>query len=108
VGSSDVIFTTTCQVTFSSNSVTQSGAAIYSLDNSHVNFAGNSKVKFINNAVHTNDQYLLFGGIAYSENYSCISFEGNSTTMFNNNTADVGAAILSFYNSIVTFKDKSR
>jgi len=40
--SSNVIFKATCQVTFSSNSAKHSGAAIYSFDNSHVAFAGNS------------------------------------------------------------------
>jgi len=80
VGSSDVIFTATCQVTFSINSATHCGAAIYSLENYHVRFTGNSKVTFNNNVVHTNDIYLLNGSNIYSENYGCIYFEGNYTT----------------------------
>ena len=106
--SSNVTFKANCNVTFSSNSVTQYGAAIYSFDNSHVTFTGNSKVTFINNIVSSNDTDLQHGGTIYSENNGYISFEGNSFTVFTNNIADYGAAIFSFSNSNITFKDSSR
>ena len=106
--SSNVIFKGACEVTFSSNSATQYGAAIYSFDNSHVTFTGNSKVTFSNNVVSSNDIDLQYGGTIYSENNGCISFEDNSFTAFSNNIADYGAAIFSFSDSHITFIDNSR
>ena len=46
---SKVTFKATCKVTFSRNSATQYGAAIYSVDDSHVTFTENSSVKFTDN-----------------------------------------------------------
>ena len=105
--SSNVTFTN-CNVTFSSNSATQHGAAIYSFDNSNVTFTENSKITFSNNIVSSNNIDLQHGGIIYSENNGYISFKGNSFTVFTNNIADYGAAIFSFSNSSITFKDNSR
>ena len=88
---------------FNSNSVTQYGAAIYSSDNSHVTFTGSSNVTFSNNIVSTNDNEKSrdkeFGGIIFSSTYSHTSFDGNSSIVFGNNSANVGAAIFSFYKS---------
>ena len=107
---SKVTFTGNCEVTFNSNSATQYGAAICSLDNSHVIFTGSSKVTFNNNIVvsgdHNIDQPL--GGIIYSNTRNYVSFEGNSITEFNNNIANFGAAILTSDYSKVIFKDRSR
>ena len=104
--SSNVTFKGT--VTFSSNSATQYGAAMYSSDNSHVTFTGNSKVTFNSNVVSSNDIHLQHSGTIYSENNGFVSFEDNSFTVFTNNTADYGAAIYSSSNSHIVFKDNSR
>ena len=106
--SANVIFKGTCEVTFSSNSATQYGAAIYSSYNSHVTFSGNSKVTFHSNVVSSNDIHLQHSGTIYSENNGFVSFEDNSFTLFTNNTADYGAAIYSSSNSHIIFKDNSR
>ena len=106
--SSNVTFKGTCEVIFSSNSVTQYGAAIYSVDNSYVTFTENSEVIFSNNVISSKDIDLQYGGTIYSENNGLISFEGNSFIGFSNNTADFGAAILSYSSSSITFKDSSR
>ena len=105
--SSNVTFKANCNVKFSSNSVTQYGAAIYSFDNSHVTFTENSKITFRNNNVSSNDIDLQHGGTIYSENNGHISFEDNSFTVFSNNIADFGAAIFLFHNSSIRFKDQS-
>ena len=105
--SSNVIFQKNCNVIFSSNSATQHGAAIYSFDNSHITFTGNSKITFSNNFVSSNDIDLQHSGTIYSENNGYISFEDNSVTVFSNNIADYGAAIFSFSNSHIIFKDNS-
>ena len=106
--SSNVTFMAACEVTFSGNSATQFGAAIYLVDNSHVTFTGNSKVTFNNNVIPFTDVDRQLGGTIFSESYSCISFEGNSTTLFSSNTATFGAAIFSLYTSSIIFKDNSR
>ena len=108
--SSNVTFKANCEVIFSDNSATQYGAAIYSVDNSHVKFMENSKVTFINNdiSLSESDADYQFGGTIFSENYGYVSFEENSTTMFYKNVANFGAAIFSFYYSNVIFKDKSK
>ena len=107
---SKVIFTGNCEVTFNSNSATQYGAAIHSLDNSHVNFTGSSKVTFNNNIVFSSDHNIdqSHGGIIFSDTHNYVFFEENSTTEFNNNIANFGTAILSSYYSKVIFKDRSR
>ena len=105
-----IIFTGTCKVTFSSNSATQYGAAIYSVDDSHVTFTGNSEVTFNNNFVHINTNlysYAQYGGIVYSENYGHISFEENSYAIFVNNDAECGGAIYSHGNGNISFEDNS-
>ena len=104
----NVTFKATCEVTFSSNFVTQYGAAIYSVDNSHVTFTGNAKVTFSNNIASANNDintfiYESFGGIIYSHINCCISFEGNSHTTFSNNIAYYGGAIFSDYDSNISF-----
>ena len=104
--SSNVTFKGT--VTFSSNSATQYGAAIYSSDNSYVTFTGNSKVTFNSNVVSSNDIHLQHSGTIYSENNGFVSFEDDSFTVFTNNTADYGAAIYSSSNSHIVFKDNSK
>ena len=103
-------FTGTSKVTFNSNSATQYGAAICSLDNSWIIFTVNSTVTFDNNSVVSSDYNAVqqFGGIIFSETYSYLSFEENSITQFKNNIAYFVAAILSSYYSNVTFKDRSR
>ena len=108
VKNSNVIFKGTCEVTFSSNSATQYGAAIYSSDNSHVTFTGNSKTTFSNNIVSSDDIDTQHGGTIFSENNGHISFEEDAITVFSNNTANFGAAIYSLYSSDVTFKERSR
>ena len=108
VRSSNVIFTATCQVTFSGNSVTQYGAAIYSNDNSFVTFTGRSNVIFNNNAVSSNPKHLQFGGNVFSKSYSIVSFEEDSFAVFANNSADFGAAIFSLNASKVIFKGRSK
>ena len=107
---SNITFKATSQVIFNSNSVIQYGAAIYSSDNSHVTFTGSSNVTFSNNTVSTNERSRdkEFGGIIFSSTYSHTSFDGHSTIVFSNNSAHVGASILSFYKSSITFKDRSK
>ena len=107
---SNITFKGTSQVIFNSNSVMQYGAAIYSFYNSHVTFTGSSNVTFSNNVVSTNERSrdMEFGGIIFSSTHSHISFDGNSTIVFSDNSANVGAAILSFYKSSITFKDRSK
>ena len=108
--SSKVTFKANCEVTFSNNSATQYGAAIYSVDNSHIIFMGNSKVTFIKNDISLSelDTDCNFGGTIFSEKNGYVSFEENSITMFYDNIANFGAAIFSFYNSNIIFKGKSR
>ena len=72
---SRVIFTNTCQVTFSDNSVTQYGAAIYSSDKSRISFAESSNVTFKNNIVSSSSKGLQNGGIIFTENYCHVLFE---------------------------------
>ena len=108
----NVTFKATCKVTFSSNSVTQYGAAIYSVNDSHVTFTGNAKVTFSDNIVNpvaSNDipTFIWTGGIIYSHINSSISFEGNSHTIFSNNIAYNGGAIFSNDNSNISFKGNS-
>ena len=107
-GSSNVTFMAACEVIFNGNSATQYGAAIYSVENSHIVFTGNSNVSFINNVIPFSDTQQQLGGTIFSETYGYISFEGNSTTMFSSNTATFGAAIFSLCNSSIIFKDYSR
>ena len=107
---SQITFTATSSVIFNSNLVIQYGATIYSFDNSHVTFTGSSNVTFSNNVVSTNERSrdMEFGGIIFSSTHSHISFDGNSTIVFSDNSANVGAAILSFYKSSVKFNDRSK
>ena len=102
---SNVTFKGNCQVSFSGNSATQSGAAVYS-DNSQVTFTGNSNATFSNNYVYANDiwWYYAYGGIIYSINFSNISFEGNSTTVFSDNIAIDGGAIYSSDHGYISFQ----
>ena len=104
--SCNVTFTATCEVTFSSNLVTQYGAAICSIDDSHVTFTGNAKVTFSNNTA-SNNTPVWIGGIIYSYINCYISFEGNSRTIFNDNTASNGGAIFSDDNSKISFQGNS-
>ena len=107
---SNITFKATSQVIFNSNSAIQYGAAIYSFDNSHVTFTESSNVTFSNNVVSTNERSrdMEFGGIIFSSTHSHISFDGNSTIVFSNNSANVGAAIFSFYKSSVKFNNRSK
>ena len=104
--SSIVKFKATSKVTFNKNSATQYGSAIYSSDNSHMTFIGNSSVNFTNNVIFSNAMDLPVGGTVFSENNGNISFEENSSITFLNNIADFGTAILSI-NAHVVFKDRS-
>ena len=101
---SKVIFTATCQVIFSGNTVTQYGAAIYSY-NSCVIFTGSSNVTFSNNVVSFNPENL---GNIFSTNYGHILFDEDSVTMFTSNSANFGAAIFSLNMSMVSFKGRVR
>ena len=103
--SSNVTFKGNCHVTFSDNSATQWGAAIYS-DNSLVTFMGNSKVTFSSNYISTRS-YYSYGGVIYSINFSNISFKGSSTTLFNKNTATDGGAIYSSDYGSISFEENS-
>ena len=108
----NVTFKATCKVTFSGNSVTQYGAAIYSVNDSHVTFTGNAKVTFSDNIVNpiaSNDisTFIRIGGIIYSHINCSISFEGNSHTIFSYNIAYTGGAIFSNDNSNISFKGNS-
>ena len=104
---SKVLFTATCQVIFSGNSVTQYGAAIFSKDYSHITFTGSSKVIFRGNVVSSSSKDLRIGGTIYCI-FGDISFEEDSVTTFMENSADFGAAILSGYISRVTFKGRTK
>ena len=106
--SSNVIFQATCEVTFSSNTVKEHGAAIHTNDNSHVIFKGNAKVKFNNNIVSSHNESRQLGGTIFSENNGSLSFESNSTTMFSHNTARFGAAVFLFCKSTMKFEGRSR
>ena len=98
---SNVTFKGNCYVTFSGNSATEYGAAIYS-DNSLVTFTGNSNVTF-----SSNHAFNAYGGTIYSINFSNISFEGSSTTLFINNNANRGGAIFSSDHSSISFEGNS-
>ena len=101
---SNVTFKGNCYVTFSGNSATLSGAAIYS-DKSLVTFMGNSNVTF--SSYHaSNDNFHYNGGTIYSIKFSNISFEGSSTTLFINNDAD-GGVIFSIDQSSISFEGNS-
>ena len=106
--SSNVIFKGTCQVTFSGNSATQHGAAIHSVNNSHVTITDNSKVTLKHNFISYDGYKLLspVGGIITSYDNCNINFEGNSITMFANNIANSGGAIYT-RNGYVTFEGHS-
>ena len=104
--SSNVIFTETCQVTFSSNSVKQHGSAIYSFDNSSITFKVNATVTFKDNHFTTINR-KRHGGTIFSEDNSNIYFEDNSATVFSSNTANFGAAVFLFQKSNINFKDRS-
>ena len=103
VNNSNVTFKGTSEVTFSSNSASQYGAAIYSSDNSLVTFTGNSNVTFYNNVASRFKNRN--GGTIYSKDYSSISFKEDSTVAFHNNTGYNGGAILSHFKSIISFED---
>ena len=105
---SSVMFKATCNVTFSRNSATQYGAAIYSYDNSQVIFIGNATVTFKSNYVPFNDPHLEHGGTVLSVSNSNIYFEDDTVIVFSNNSADFGSAIFSTHSSNVVFKDSSR
>ena len=109
IASSNVIFKENCEVTFSNNSATQYGAAIYSADNSHITFTGYSEVTFSSNDISLSGSNAdhQFGGTIFSERNVHVSFEENSMTMFSNNIANFGSAIFSLYNSNITFKHNS-
>ena len=98
----NVTFKATCEVTFSSNSATQCGAAIYSTDKSHVTFTGNAKVTFSNNIGYSESSYFWFaiGGIIYCSDNSHICFEGNSSTIFSSNIGNTGGAMLYSYSNM--------
>ena len=105
---SNVTFTGTCQVMFSSNSATHYGSAIFSIDNSHITFTGNSAVIFSSNVVSPNNIFSQHGGTIFSKDNGYIAFEENSSVVFNNNIADFGAAIFSFWDSSTTFTGRSK
>ena len=109
--SCNVTFTATCEVSFSSNLVTQYGAAIYSVNNSHVTFTGNAKVTFSNNIANASnndiDAFIWIGGIIYSHINCYICFEENSHTILSNNIAYNGGVIFSDDASNISFKGNS-
>ena len=98
-----VIFQATCEVTFSRNSVERHGFAIYSKNNSHITFAENAKVIFIND-IRSGRHYYDNGAIYLK--HSHVSFEGNAITLFRDNTAFEGGAIYS-EESTISFKENS-
>ena len=105
---SSVVFKGICHVTFSGNSVTKNGSAIYSADNSQLIFTENATVMFSNNNVmSSNGIYIRQGGTIFSEYSGNISFEENSITIFNDNQADFGAALYSIRNLNIIFKNRS-
>ena len=109
--SCNVTFTAICEVTFSSNLVTQYGAAIdFNGYNSHVIFTGNAKVTFNNNTASARNinPYIIVhdGGGAIHTFGSSISFKGNSYIEFSGNNAANGGAILSELSDI-TFEESS-
>ena len=105
--SSNVTFKANCCVTFSGNSATQRGAAIYS-DSSRVTFTGNSNAAFSSNYANDNIRFFrTYGGSIYSINFSKVSFEESSTTVFSNNTADYGGNICSFDHGHILFEGNS-
>ena len=108
--SSVVLFKETCEVMFNRNKATQCGAAIYSVENSHITFADSSNITFCNNIIPANksESQFKFGGTIFTENSGQVTFKGKSTTLFINNTADFGVGIFSVYNSSVKFRSHSR
>ena len=107
--SSNVTFKGNCHVNFSSNSVTQLGAAIYSVSHSYIVFTGNSNVAFINNVVTNTDHKINeSGGIICSGHNSYITFNENSATLFiENNARFYGGAIISYNHSHISFEGTS-
>ena len=69
-----------CKVTFIGNSAKVRGASIYSFDNSHVIFRGNSSIMFMNNEG---------GGVICLHRNSHITFKENSSTVFSNNKVEL-------------------
>ena len=103
---SNVTFNASCKVTFNNNSATQYGAAIYSLDYSHVIFAGSTRAIFYSNNVHSKG-YHSFGGIIYSYNHCVITFEDNAFTVFRNNIGRKGGGLHSNHRSHISFEGNS-
>ena len=99
---------------FSSNSATNYGAAIYSFNNSHIIFKGNSNVTFNSNGpgviTSYHDHYYNYAslhGIIHIQKHAYILFEGYATTVFSDNTAYYGGAIHCNDSSFVSFKRNS-
>ena len=104
--SSNVTFSASCKVTFINNLATQYGAAICSLDYSHVIFAGNARAIFYSNDVQLKSD-LYFGGIIYSHNNCVISFEDKASTIFRNNTTGIGGAVYISHRCYISFEGNS-
>ena len=79
-----VVFKASCEVTFNSNKASQYGAAIHSINNSHITFTGSSNVTFSNNIIPSSNVGLQLGGTIFAENYCNVTFEGKSATVFSN------------------------
>lgn len=82
-----------CKLIIASNSVTQHGDAIYSLDNYNITFAEINRTTANNNVISCN-KILQAGGIdVASNNFHNILFNENFNLVFCNNAANYGGAI---------------
>ena len=97
---STVIFGENSDVAFAENIADNRGSAIFVQNYSSILFDQNSKVKFHNNNA-TN-------GTVYSETSSNVTFKATCEVIFSSNSASqFGAAVHSFDNSHIVFKDKA-
>ena len=82
---SNITFNASCKVKFNNNLATQYGAAIYSLDYSHVIIAGSTRAIFYGHYV-SYTSIMSFGGIIYSQDNCIINFKDSACTVFINVT----------------------
>ena len=128
---SDILVTNQSMLTFTENSATMKGGAVYAEDESTIAFEGTPIMTFTANRaiisggaiysvsdmsiVFKRDAHVTFnnneagehGGAISSMKNSRIEYKDNSTVHFSNNTALIGGAVYSINNSNVLFKGKS-
>ena len=96
-----VVFKSTSNVTFYSNSAITNGGAMF-INDSRIRFGENSVIHFANNFAK------LFGGTLFSMNKSVVSFGGNTMATFHSNKAGECGGALHFSKSNLSFDENSK